>query len=192
MNSWDSQRRCRLAATAVEMMPLMNENPVCSLEAARAMFFPVLPAAVNSERECGASADDEEDHSAHDGEVADYGETQNSVPSASAAMKVAMSFADNKQLLDMYNKKYYWELGRNLPQEILHRRECGKEAYKGAQNFRSNERRAKARLFLQHHIADPSRFYKEASRHPDHDIIDAMAAAVLKNVVLFQRSSVVN
>lgn len=98
---------------------------------------------------------------------------------------------DNNQLPEVQNKKYYWELGRNLPQEILHRRECGREAYKGAQNFRNNERRAKSRLFMQQNLCDPSRFYREAAEHPEGHIVDVMAAALMKKVVLFPSRPVI-
>lgn len=101
------------------------------------------------------------------------------------------SLGVGKELPEAQNKKYYWELGRNLPQEILHRRECGREAYKGAQNFRNNERRAKSRLFMQQHVSDPSRFYREATRHTKSHIVDVMAAALMKRVVLSQSSTIV-
>lgn len=80
--------------------------------------------------------------------------------------------------------RYYWELGRNLGQELLRRHEWGRDAYVGAQNFRDSERRAQSRLYSQHKLSNPSRFYKEAARHPEGDIIDSMTLALGRKVVL--------
>ncbi|CAD7704162.1 unnamed protein product [Ostreobium quekettii] len=88
------------------------------------------------------------------------------------------------QLSEEEGSRYYWELGRTLGQELLRRHEWGRDAHVGALNFRDSKRRAQSRLYSQHKLSNPSRFYREAARHPEGDIMDSMALALRRKVTL--------
>eukprot|EP00803_Ostreobium_quekettii_P010012 evm.model.scf_740.2 EVM.evm.TU.scf_740.2 scf_740:37347-39341(-) len=113
--------------------------------------------------------------------IADFGGSQGFEEGKAERPSAAIQAED---AVNGRGNRYHWESGMNLGKELLRRRECGREATAMALNFRDSDRRAQSRLYVQHKFSNPSRFFKEAARHPEGDIIDSMALGFRTKVAL--------